>query len=85
MGDLVACVCKECQVAPIGVAAVLACGRVAMLVIVEGGIAVATRGESVSVDFEGSGVACSLLMHARHNVLLCCIRFRVPWLAAGAL
>ena len=71
--------------APIGVAAVLACGRVAMLVIVEGGIAVATRGESVSVDFEGSGVACSLLMHARHNVLLCCIRFRVPWLAAGAL
>jgi hypothetical protein len=42
-----------------------------MLVIVEGSIAVATRGESVSVDFEGSGVACSLLMHARHSVLLC--------------
>jgi hypothetical protein len=61
------------------------CGRVAMPVIVEGSIAMATRCESVVVDFEDSGVACSLLMHARHSVLLCCIRFRVPWLAAGAL
>lgn len=56
-----------------------------MLVIVEGGIAVATRDESVSVDFKGSGAACSLLMHARHSVLLCCICFRVAWLAEGAL